>query len=161
MSLVLPPGVTPAAFDAALAAFAGVVGKQWVLASDEDRETYRDIYAAGDEEDHAPSAAVAPASTEQTEMQHERPSGQALFHVRCGICHEQGGTGTFMLGRRLGAQHALLEGRDDLKAAYISQVVRQGLMSMPRFTRVELPDHELDAIGRYLSMPKNAAGGKP
>jgi len=67
MSLVLPPGVTRAAFDAALAAFAGVVGRQWVLASDEDRETYLDIYAAGDEADHAPSAAVAPESTEQVQ----------------------------------------------------------------------------------------------
>lgn len=96
-----------------------------------------------------------------TEMQQARADGEALFRVHCGICHEPGGTGTFMLGRRLGVQHALLEGREDLKAAYISQVVRHGLMSMPRFTRVELPDDELDAIGGHLSMRSTAAGGKP
>jgi 4-cresol dehydrogenase (hydroxylating) len=42
MALVLPPGVTEKTFQRALDAFAGVVGKEWVLATDEDRETYLD-----------------------------------------------------------------------------------------------------------------------
>ena len=35
--------------------------------------------------------------------------GKLLFRAKCGVCHLQGGTGTFMLGRRLGQQNALLE----------------------------------------------------
>lgn len=65
MNLRLPPNISAAAFDKALAAFAGVVGKQWVLATDLDRETYRDIYQPANAFDHAPSAAVAPASVEE------------------------------------------------------------------------------------------------
>ena len=49
MKLILPPGVSQSRFDLALAAFAGIVGKEWVLSTDEDRETYLDAYAPGDE----------------------------------------------------------------------------------------------------------------
>jgi 4-cresol dehydrogenase (hydroxylating) flavoprotein subunit len=63
--LILPPGLSKARFDQALAAFSRVVGKQWVLATDEDRETYLDMYAPGREESHVASAAVAPASVEE------------------------------------------------------------------------------------------------
>jgi len=84
-------------------------------------------------------------------------SGRQLFLHHCGICHLPGGTGTFMLGRRLGKDHALLEQRRDLSPAFISLVVRRGIMSMPRFTRVELTDRELHAIGEYLS--KDHPGG--
>ena len=67
MKLILPPGVSRSGFDAALGAFERVVGAQWVLATDDDRETYLDIYAPGDEDSHAPSAAVAPASTAEVQ----------------------------------------------------------------------------------------------
>ena len=76
---------------------------------------------------------------------------------RCGLCHLAGGTGTFMLGRRLGAQQALLTERRDLRADYVRQVVRHGIVSMPRFTRVELPDEELTAIAAYLASGHDAA----
>ena len=52
MKLILPSGTTRAAFDRGLAAFERVVGKDWVLATDEDRETYLDVYAPGDAEAH-------------------------------------------------------------------------------------------------------------
>jgi len=65
MRRILPVGMNPAAYTRALNAFAGVVGKPWLFNTDEDRETYLDIYAPGDEERHAPSAAVAPATTEE------------------------------------------------------------------------------------------------
>ncbi len=81
-------------------------------------------------------------------------SGQALFRTKCGVCHLEGGTGTFMLGRRLGEDDALLEKRQNLNADYIRHVVRWGIMSMPRFSRVELPDAELQAIAKYLVEPK-------
>jgi mono/diheme cytochrome c family protein len=77
--------------------------------------------------------------------------GHALFLEHCGICHLQGGTGTFMLGRRLGKQHALLADRTDLQIAYVKAIVRNGLNSMPALTRVEITDQELDAVAEYLA----------
>jgi len=65
MKLILPPEASAQAFDRALERFAGVVGKEWVLASDEDRDTYLDAYAMGDGSDHVPAAAVAPQSVEE------------------------------------------------------------------------------------------------
>ncbi len=65
MKLVLPPGMSATTFERALAALVRVVGKEWVLATDEDRDTYIDPYAAGTGAAHAPSAAVAPASVEE------------------------------------------------------------------------------------------------
>ncbi len=65
MSVVLPPNVSEKDFQKALAAFAGVVGRQWVLATDEDRDSYMDIYAPGDADQHIPSAAVGPSSAEE------------------------------------------------------------------------------------------------
>jgi mono/diheme cytochrome c family protein len=81
----------------------------------------------------------------------ESTAGQALFRRQCGICHLKGGTGTFMLGRRLGEQNALLETRADLAGEYVRTAVRNGIQSMPRFSRVELPDADLALIVQYLS----------
>ncbi|MEY4500267.1 MAG: hypothetical protein RIS52_157, partial [Pseudomonadota bacterium] len=67
MKLTLPPRVSPIQFEAALKAFAGVVGKDWVMASDADRDAYSDIYAPGSEEEWPSSAAVAPASVEEVQ----------------------------------------------------------------------------------------------
>lgn len=67
MEAVYPHGVTSQAMQAALAAFAGVVGSEWVLASENDRDTYLDAYALGDGHNHAPGAAVAPASVEEVQ----------------------------------------------------------------------------------------------
>jgi mono/diheme cytochrome c family protein len=76
---------------------------------------------------------------------------KALFRAKCGVCHSQGGTGTFMLERRLGKGRGLLEGRRDLDRALILHVARHGLQSMPRFSRAELPDSELQVIADYLT----------
>ncbi|HXX71458.1 MAG TPA: FAD-binding oxidoreductase [Candidatus Acidoferrum sp.] len=65
MRLLLPPRVTEKSFQRALDAFASVVGKPWVLATDLDRETFMDFYAAGDADEHVPSAAVGPQSVEE------------------------------------------------------------------------------------------------
>ena len=67
MGLVLPPGVSEKTFQQALDAFAGVVGKEWVLATDEDRDTYLDAYAPGDAKDHVAGAAVGPQSAEEVQ----------------------------------------------------------------------------------------------
>lgn len=83
----------------------------------------------------------------------ELARGRVLFDVHCGICHAAGGTGTFMLGRRLGADHALLARRTDLGPELIRHVVRHGINSMPVFTRVELSDAELALLAAYLARP--------
>jgi 4-cresol dehydrogenase (hydroxylating) flavoprotein subunit len=67
LKLILPPGASAARFAQAMAAFAGVVGREWVLNTDEDRGTYLDAYAPGREESHAPAAAIAPADVEQVQ----------------------------------------------------------------------------------------------
>ena len=79
MKLTLPPRISPAQFDAALKAYQGVVGKDWVLSSDQDRDAYSDIYAPGSEEEWPASAAVAPSSVEEIQAvvrlanQHKTP----------------------------------------------------------------------------------------
>ena len=65
MKLTLPPRVSAASFQQALAGFERVVGKGWVLATDEDRDAYADIYAPGSENEWPASAAIAPASVEE------------------------------------------------------------------------------------------------
>jgi 4-cresol dehydrogenase (hydroxylating) flavoprotein subunit len=67
MPLVLPPNVSEKQFQKALDAFAGVVGRQWVLATEEDCYTSMDIYAPGDADQHTPSAAVGPQSAEEVQ----------------------------------------------------------------------------------------------
>ena len=69
MTMRLPPGVSSSDFSAALARLEGAVGKDWVLTSDDDMETYRDSYSPfwHEEEDRIPSAAVAPDSVEQVQ----------------------------------------------------------------------------------------------
>jgi (+)-pinoresinol hydroxylase len=64
-----PPGVSPATFAKAIQEFANVVGKDWVFTSEEDLDLYRDAYSPlrGLPEDRAASAAVAPASADETQ----------------------------------------------------------------------------------------------
>lgn len=81
--------------------------------------------------------------------------GESLFAAHCGLCHFAGETGTFMLKRRLdAAQPALLAERTDLEKEYVETVVRQGLNSMPWFTRAQLTDAEMKAISAYLARPR-------
>lgn len=82
--------------------------------------------------------------------------GKAAFAHRCAMCHREGQTGTFVLARRLGKEKSLLEQRTDLQPAYIRVVVRQGLVNMPRLSRVEMPDPDLDAVIAYLTSPRTA-----
>jgi mono/diheme cytochrome c family protein len=82
--------------------------------------------------------------------------GQAAFTHRCAMCHRVGQTGTFILARRLGKEKSLLEQRTDLQPAYIRQVVRSGLVNMPRLSRVEMPDPDLDGVIAYLTSPRAA-----
>ena len=82
--------------------------------------------------------------------------GKKLFHARCGYCHLAGGTGTIMLGRRLGKDRALLEERTDLTVEYVKKITRVGINGMPPHTRIEVPDSELDLIAAYIARPAGA-----
>jgi 4-cresol dehydrogenase (hydroxylating) len=65
MKLILPPSVNERQFSEALSKFTSVVGKEWVMDGDADRDAYSDIYAPGKEDEWPPSAAIAPASVEE------------------------------------------------------------------------------------------------
>jgi 4-cresol dehydrogenase (hydroxylating) len=67
--MAAPPGVSERDFSRALEQFRNIVGSEWVFASDEDVNLYRDAYSPfyGEAEDRVPSAAVSPESTEQVQ----------------------------------------------------------------------------------------------
>ncbi len=81
--------------------------------------------------------------------------GEALFTNRCGSCHLAGGMATNLLTKQMLAakrppSDGLLANRTDLTSDYVKSVVRMGKMAMPRLTRVDVTDAELDSIARYL-----------
>ena len=81
--------------------------------------------------------------------------GKAVFDEKCLPCHNSAGTGTIMLGKRLGEENALLSERRNLNAAYIKTVLRYGMGSMPWYRRTEISDAEADAIAAYLTRKNN------
>ena len=85
--------------------------------------------------------------------------GEVLFSNRCGSCHLAGGMGTNLLTKQqmmAGQPPAMgmLSNRTDLTADYVKSVVRQGKVAMPRLSRTEVTDAELDAIANYLGKAK-------
>lgn len=81
--------------------------------------------------------------------------GAVLFSNRCGSCHLAGGMGTNLLTKQRMAigeppEKGQLVNRTDLTQSYVKYVVRNGKTAMPRLSRVEVTDAELDAIARYL-----------
>jgi 4-cresol dehydrogenase (hydroxylating) flavoprotein subunit len=66
MQQLLPPGFTAAQLGRALKDFTDIVGADWMLATDLDRDTYLDHFAM-DPSAHAASAAVAPANVAQVQ----------------------------------------------------------------------------------------------
>jgi mono/diheme cytochrome c family protein len=81
--------------------------------------------------------------------------GAALFSNRCGICHLAGGMGTNLLTKQMiltkrPPTDGLLANRTDLTSDYVKSVVRMGKNAMPRQTRVDVTDAELDAVAHYL-----------
>jgi mono/diheme cytochrome c family protein len=79
---------------------------------------------------------------------------EALFVEKCAMCHRQMGMGTVILARRMEREQAMLENRTDLTAELVESVVRQGVGNMPRISRGEVSDEELDAIAQYLAKSK-------
>ncbi|HXC60538.1 MAG TPA: FAD-binding oxidoreductase [Steroidobacteraceae bacterium] len=66
---MLPPNVSAADFNRAIAAWKQTVGAEWVFTSDEDVALYRDAYSPywDEPEERKASAAVAPSSLEQVQ----------------------------------------------------------------------------------------------
>jgi len=117
---------------------------------------YSDPGRAGDTPPVAPPPAAArprPASTVDAILfgRSSAVEGERLFGQKCAFCHVGPSTGAMMLGRRLGKDKAELPKRTDLAADYVKAVVRNGLVNMPPFTRVELTDAQLDRIAGYLA----------
>jgi mono/diheme cytochrome c family protein len=90
---------------------------------------------------------------------HPTSEGEALFSHRCGACHLAAGMGTNLItGQQVKAgqppDKGLLANRDDLTADYVKTVVRAGKGAMPRQTRVDITDAELDKVAAFLGKGK-------
>lgn len=76
---------------------------------------------------------------------------EALFVEKCGMCHRQMGMGTILLARRVDPAVAMLEARKDLPTEFVIQAARAGIGNMPRISRGEVSDAQLQTIARYLA----------
>ena len=65
------------------------------------------------------------------------------------MCHRERGMGTGLLARRM--ETALLEERTDLNSQAVIIMARMGIGNMPRISRGEVSDEQLQAIADYLS----------
>jgi cytochrome c553 len=77
---------------------------------------------------------------------------EALYVEKCGMCHRQMGMGTVILARRMDPKIAMLEARDDLTADFVKAAARQGIGNMPRISRGEVSDAQLNRIAQWLSI---------
>lgn len=75
---------------------------------------------------------------------------EALYVEKCSMCHRRMGMGTVILARRLPEGQAELEDRDVLTAQYVTLAARQGIGNMPRISRAEVSDAEMERIANYL-----------
>jgi len=76
---------------------------------------------------------------------------EALFVEKCGMCHRQMGMGTILLARRVEPAVAMLEARKDLPTEFVIQAARAGIGNMPRISRGDVSDAQLQVIARYLA----------
>ena len=101
------------------------------------------------------AAALLAAPLAAAAAQPEALDGQALFHAKCGMCHEAGGMGTGLLARRI--QPAELEKRAKLQPDYVFQYARRGLGNMPPIIPGDVSDPQLRAIAAYLAAGPHGA----
>lgn len=97
---------------------------------------------------------VQAAESDRVQLTTQQQQGRELFNASCVLCHGERGHATTLLGKRLGADNALLERRTNLSADLIRHVVRRGINSMPVYRRAELSDNELEMISAYLTRPR-------
>ncbi len=99
----------------------------------------------------APKVASMPQSKVVTFGVGSANEGERIYGRECAFCHVGRNTGTIMLGRRMDADKAELHKRTDLDADYVKAVVRNGLVNMPPFSRVEITDQDLDKVAAWLA----------
>jgi mono/diheme cytochrome c family protein len=75
---------------------------------------------------------------------------EALYVENCSMCHRQMGMGTVLLSRRLPGPEAQLEHNRRVTVPYITAVARQGMGNMPRISRAEVSDEEMERIANYI-----------
>ena len=82
------------------------------------------------------------------------PTGLQLFTEHCAGCHQIAGEGGYVTGARVPPLH-------DASATQIAEAVRIGPYLMPRFSKRDLTDHQLDDIISYVlgTDNPNDAGG--
>ena len=98
-------------------------------------------------------APAPPPGMPQPETLAQRPDatgGEALYVVKCAMCHGAVGMGTGLLARR-GRDPAMLELRSDLAAGFVVIAARSGIGNMPAIPRGEVSDADLQAIADYLA----------
>ncbi|MGI9322823.1 MAG: c-type cytochrome [Pseudomonadales bacterium] len=79
--------------------------------------------------------------------------GRQVYEQWCAICHEAGDdmAGTTGLERKYHGQvPALLREREDLTGAFVTEVIREGIASMPFYRKTEISDDDLTALIEYL-----------
>lgn len=154
MKLTLPPRIGPQQFETALKAFARAIGKDWVMATDADRDAYADVYAPGPGEQWPAAAAVAPASVEEVQAivrlanEHKTP----LWPVSRGKNLGYGTAAPRMAGSvvlDLGRMNRILE--LDSRLAYC--VVEPGVGFFDLYEEIQRQKAPL-----WLSVPGNAWG---
>jgi cytochrome c5 len=80
-----------------------------------------------------------------------RSPAEALFVEKCGMCHREMGMGTVILARRMDPAKAMLEKRTDLPSDFVISAARNGIGNMPRISRGEVSDAQLEIISDYLA----------
>jgi len=105
--------------------------------------------------DEAPSAnagtQVKNATSGVSQDRSSKSPEEALFVEKCGMCHRQMGMGTIILARRMDPAVSMLEARRDMPAEFVTQAARAGIGNMPRISRGEVSDAQLQVIAKYLA----------
>jgi 4-cresol dehydrogenase (hydroxylating) flavoprotein subunit len=154
MTASLPPGLSQRAFDRALSAFEGAVGKRWVLATEQDRDSYTDLYTPGDPAQHAPAAAVAPGTVEEVQavVRLANENRVPLWPISRGKNLGYGGSAPRLPGSvvlDLGRMKRILEVNEQHGYCLVEPGV--GFFDLYQ----HLQDHK---IGLWMSVPGNAWG---
>ena len=80
--------------------------------------------------------------------------GKQVFERSCASCHAPGERmpGTASLAAKYdGSLPAALEQRKDMSLEFIRYYVRNGVLVMPPFRKVEVSDADLEAMAAYLN----------
>lgn len=79
-----------------------------------------------------------------------KSEAEKLFVDKCAMCHRNFGMGTVILAHRVEKGQDWLERRPDLTVDFVKAAARNGIGNMPRITRGDVSDEQLDSIARYL-----------